>query len=174
VLVSLGTLGIVFGGGMTLTANTMAAVKPKAYFDNSTIGPRLVGDSDLRIDLSGAYNWYLNSTGGLQLSISTTANAVNRWNLTGSAAGGAVVMTAVGGDAVIHGAIKGKGAGGQAQLQSGNGGVRVAANDTGLGFNGTTPIAKPSVAGSRGGNAALASLLSQLAATGLITDNTGA
>lgn len=35
----------------------------------------------------------------------------------------------------------------------------------------TTPIAKPTVTGSRGGNAALASLLTSLAAQGLITDS---
>lgn len=42
---------------------------------------------------------------------------------------------------------------------------------SGLGFNNTAPIAKPAVTGSRGGNAALASLLTQLAAYGLITDS---
>ena len=40
-----------------------------------------------------------------------------------------------------------------------------------LGFHATTPIAKPTVTGSRGGNAALASLLTQLASYGLITDS---
>lgn len=39
------------------------------------------------------------------------------------------------------------------------------------GFFNTTPIAKPTVTGSRGGNAALASLLTQLAALGLLTDS---
>lgn len=43
-----------------------------------------------------------------------------------------------------------------------------------VGFNGTTPIAKPTVTGSRGGNAALASLLTALANYGLITDSTTA
>ena len=42
------------------------------------------------------------------------------------------------------------------------------------GFYGTAPIAKPTVTGSRGGNAALASLLTQLANLGLITDSTSA
>lgn len=41
-----------------------------------------------------------------------------------------------------------------------------------VGFYGTTPIAKPTITGARGGNAALASLLTQLAALGLIIDNT--
>ena len=45
-------------------------------------------------------------------------------------------------------------------------------NPTGqhIGFNGSTPIAKPSVSGSRSGNAALASLLTALATYGLVTD----
>jgi len=48
------------------------------------------------------------------------------------------------------------------------------ADTTGLGFFGTAPIAKPSVTGARGGNAALASALTQLAALGLITDSSTA
>ena len=43
-----------------------------------------------------------------------------------------------------------------------------------VGFNNTAPIARPTVTGSRGGNAAVASLLTQLAAYGLITDSTTA
>lgn len=43
-----------------------------------------------------------------------------------------------------------------------------------LGFFNGTPIVKPAVGGSRGGNAALASLLSWLATYGLITDSTTA
>lgn len=42
------------------------------------------------------------------------------------------------------------------------------------GFYGTAPAAKPAVSGSRGANAALASLLTGLAAVGLITDSTTA
>ena len=38
----------------------------------------------------------------------------------------------------------------------------------------TAPTSKPSVTGSRGGNAALASLITALASYGLITDNTTA
>jgi hypothetical protein len=40
-----------------------------------------------------------------------------------------------------------------------------------LGFYGTAPAAKPTVTGSRGGNAALASLLTALAGLGLLTDS---
>lgn len=42
-----------------------------------------------------------------------------------------------------------------------------------IGFNGA-PISKPTVTGSRGGNAALASLLTALASYGLIIDGTSA
>lgn len=45
---------------------------------------------------------------------------------------------------------------------------------TTLGFYGATAVTKPSVTGSRGGNAALGSLISALAALGLITDSTTA
>lgn len=47
-------------------------------------------------------------------------------------------------------------------------------NSTGIGFYGTAPIAKPTVTGSRGGNAALASALTQLAALGILTDGSTA
>lgn len=43
-----------------------------------------------------------------------------------------------------------------------------------VGFYGAAPAAKPAVTGSRGGNAALASLLTSLATLGLITDSTTA
>ncbi len=46
--------------------------------------------------------------------------------------------------------------------------------DKPLGFYGATPTAKPSVTGSRGGNAALASLITALALLGLVTDNSTA
>jgi hypothetical protein len=43
-----------------------------------------------------------------------------------------------------------------------------------IGFYGTTPAAKPAITGSRSANAALADLLTKLAALGLITDSTSA
>lgn len=43
---------------------------------------------------------------------------------------------------------------------------------TSVGFNGSAPIGKPTVTGAKGGNAALASLLTALANYGLITDST--
>ncbi len=51
---------------------------------------------------------------------------------------------------------------------------KVVANTTGLGFFAATPVAKPTVTGSRGGNAALASALTALASLGLLTDSSSA
>jgi hypothetical protein len=49
--------------------------------------------------------------------------------------------------------------------------VQIRGTPTGLGFYAAAPVAKPTVTGSRGGNAALASLLTALANLGLITDS---
>lgn len=57
------------------------------------------------------------------------------------------------------------------QLKS-NGTVRFSVDTTGLGFFGTAPSAKAAVTGAKGGNVALANLLTELAAKGLITDST--
>jgi hypothetical protein len=43
-----------------------------------------------------------------------------------------------------------------------------------IGFNNTAPVAKPTVSGAKGSNAALASLMTALAAYGLVTDSTSA
>lgn len=64
-------------------------------------------------------------------------------------------------------------------LQSGAAGaaLRVSADGSDnpkLGFYGTAPATKPTVSGARGGNAALANILSRLAALGIITDSTTA
>ena len=52
-------------------------------------------------------------------------------------------------------------------------GILVGRNTTGLlGFNGATPIVKPTVTGSKGANAALTSLMTALVAYGLVIDTT--
>ena len=47
-----------------------------------------------------------------------------------------------------------------------------AVNTNQVGFYGASAIAKPTISGSKGGNAALSSLLTQLSALGLVTDST--
>lgn len=51
---------------------------------------------------------------------------------------------------------------------------RIHTDGTGIGFFGSAPIAKPTITGSRAGNAALADLLTKLASYGLIVDSTTA
>jgi hypothetical protein len=46
------------------------------------------------------------------------------------------------------------------------------AGGSGVGFFGVTPVSRPTVTGSKGGNAALGSLVSALASLGLIVDST--
>lgn len=65
-------------------------------------------------------------------------------------------------------------AGGAYNLTNSLGTVLVAGNDTGLGVFGAPPAARQTVTGSRGGNAALASLCTALANLGWITNSTTA
>lgn len=51
---------------------------------------------------------------------------------------------------------------------------RIEWDGTGIGFFATAPVAKPTITGSRGGNAALADLLTKLASFGLLTDSSSA
>lgn len=61
---------------------------------------------------------------------------------------------------------------GDRDLCDAGGSIVLSWNGTGaLGFFGTAPVTKPTVTGSKGGNAALASLLTQLATLGILTDS---
>lgn len=213
--------GQVIGNSMTTTGNTLGGTKPKAYFDNSNLGARIVGEGDFRIDLASTGAWYFNAPGGLQLSGSDTAGAVNRWNFTGSASGQPLRWAPVGSDTNIAAQLEAKGnevvrlmSNGRPAFQGyngsasavnygqcsgsitgqavafsaqgadanitfavfgkGTGGTLIESNAGRLAFYGGTPAAKPAITGSRGGNAALASVLTQLATLGLLTDSTTA
>jgi hypothetical protein len=61
--------------------------------------------------------------------------------------------------------------GSNARLVNAGGTTQVHVDGTGVGFFNAAPVAKPTVTGSRGGNAALASLITALATLGLITDS---
>lgn len=69
--------------------------------------------------------------------------------------------------------IKSEDAGGGISLLT-SAATRITMNDTGIGFFGASAAAKPTITGSRGGNAALADLLTELATLGLITDSSSA
>ena len=77
-------------------------------------------------------------------------------------------------DATYGAAIAGAGSTADVTLLGRNGNVALTVNDTSgirLGFYGTSPQGKPTVTGSRGANAALASLLTALANIGLLVDS---
>jgi hypothetical protein len=73
-----------------------------------------------------------------------------------------------------HGSRAGKAEWGVYSVTTFQVGVTIEANSGGVrvGFNGATPVAKPTITGSRGGNAALANLLAALASRGDLTDST--
>ena len=132
--------------------------------------------SDANVDgflnTKGTGKWYFNHGSDSQRSLELTApaSAVNYAQIAGNTTGNHPAITASGSDANLNLNLQGKGSGG-VTLLSGAGAVKVQVNGTGVGFHAASPIAKPTVTGSRGSNAALASLLTALASYGLITDS---
>lgn len=81
--------------------------------------------------------------------------------------------TAVTGPTTMHLQAPGNATTNEVTLTGGTaGGHQLRASDNGLGFFGHTPGGRPTVTGSKGANAALASLMSALAGLGLVTDST--
>ena len=121
--------GHVYYSSITASGNTIGNFAPKAYFDNTTaLGARIVSDDgDFRIDSSGAYNIYFNTSGGAQFGVIHVASAVNRLQVKGSATGSGPILEAFGTDAVIDIQILPKGVGSYVKL--------------GAGFTGTADVA---------------------------------
>ncbi len=114
--------------------------------------------------------WLGGLPAGASLRVKNFPAAVNYLEACGDANPNPyLIATGAAADVNLNFAPKGAGS---VTVKSGNGGVKVQANNTGLGFHGATPIAKGSISGSRGGNVALASLLSYLAGVGLIDNLT--
>jgi hypothetical protein len=88
-----------------------------------------------------------------------------------SSTGNDVIYRAGGDDSNVGVQLKPKGSG-ASKLADSNGAIKVAADTTGIGFFAATPSAKATITGAKGGNVALANLLTELAAKGLITDST--
>lgn len=93
---------------------------------------------------------------------SKSAAVVNNWGLR--------IAADAGGGTTVHLGINNMEAA-TTPLSDGGGQAQTLIRATKLGFYSATPMLKPTVTGSRGGNAALASLLDQLEALGLITDS---
>lgn len=143
-LAAAGVLGLSVAGAGRLTLANLALT-----FQDDTDAVTILGRA--RIDSRGSDIAYFSHRD----SSNTTAYALRQ-----TSSGSTVVNAPAGQDVRITNA---------------NGSVTaIIVNGTGMGFFGTAPVAKQSIAGSRGGNAALADLLTKLAATGLITDATTA
>lgn len=112
-----------------------------------------------------------NQTNCIFKQADNTTNSATAATLTVRAAN-ATGTTSTGGDLIVASGT-GTTANGSVKINSGST-TRIQANGTGLGFFNATPIAKPTVTGAKGGNAALASLLTQLVSLGLITDSSTA
>lgn len=118
---------------------------------------------------------HIESNDGIMFSMEDASNGTpaNYVRVLGFAAGSNPQIRAGGSDANLSLIMQGKGSGG-ALLRDGNSSARVEVNTTGIGFNTKAPIAAPTITGSRGGNLALASLLTALFNYGLIADSTTA
>lgn len=102
----------------------------------------------------------------------TVANTANRMSVRGAIAGASPRITPLG-ETDVGMLVMPRGTG-TGILADGLSSGKFRWNQTGIGFNTTSPIAKPTVTGSRAGNAALADLLTKLSSYGLITDSTTA
>jgi hypothetical protein len=152
----------IYSGTRSATSDATAADRFNYGFNTSITGTRSAGANNV-------YNIgaYLNATGGqINVGLQTDAGS-NYFHTTSGSSGfgyalGAVLPATlsvtgtfdVTSTATLNGALTHKGAS--------------------VGFYNTAPIAKPTPTGSRAGNAALASLLTELANLGLITDGTSA
>jgi hypothetical protein len=167
------------GGGTQNNMTIAPGANPSSpvYFSNAgTAGfqfaaPMIIG---------GGTNSILTVTPGAGASNAVTLATSGSGGLTVSGSGGLTAANGltVGGPANNALLVSPGSTGGTdiVMLPSGSGNIVFAANVSMQrpGFNGTAPVAKPAVTGSRGGNAALASLLTAIAATGLLTDSTTA
>ena len=115
-----------------------------------------------------------NNTGSTAVHrLTIGASDDNGISLVGAATGATPSVIARGSDGDISLNIRPKGTG-TVRLQGADTSRKIEVGNSGIGFYGATPSAKPYVSGSRGGNAALGDLLEKLATLGLITNNTTA
>lgn len=182
------------GGAWSMAAqNSAAASVGILTWDNATnillvgggvgaIKPRIQGSSNVELNIGGTTRLVLGAAAFLAFLPElgwdqTVALPVLDQQATGSATGQLMTIQAQNAAAT----------GGALNVASGTGGTnpgevslstgatkRFRADGTGIGFFATAPVAKQAVTGSRGGNAALASLLTALATTGLLTDSSTA
>lgn len=75
--------GVIVGGGLTTSGNTLGAYQGYAYWDNGDLGARIAANGPLRIDNNGADPTYFNTSGGLQFSVRDTVSATTHYYVQG-------------------------------------------------------------------------------------------
>ncbi len=128
---------------------------------------------DYRVVAAGTGGFEARARGTRAFRADNPDSAVNWAATVGAIDGGWIAYGVAGTSSNIPVRLRPKGSS-NSSLADSNGAEKVAASTNGVGFHGSNPMAKPAITGSRGGNAALASLLTQLASYGLITDSTTA
>lgn len=174
-LASAGSFGIYFSGakdtGIDLSngthANAALRLKDGEWF--SFVGT----DAYKMRHNNSSYRWEYLQGSTVLFAVPDVSSPVNGIALNGSATTDPVQIYPLGSDTNIDLVAKAKGSG-SVKLQDGSGNTIFEVNSTGVGVNGATPAAKPTITGSRGSNAALANLLTALATRGDITDSTTA
>ena len=160
-------------------------VEPKSLiFSSSTTDPEIYQGDDTAASATG--DLFLISAQSVTGNTTTTGGTLqllggNATGAGGTHTGGDIYLwagsangasgTRNGGDAYVK-AGGGATADGSVYIQDATANNRISVNSTGIGFHNTSPIAKPTITGSRSSNAALASLLTALANYGLLTDST--
>ena len=146
-------------GEVGIESVTGAAVNWELRLNGNTGGPDIRGNqpslwwSEADAPANNK-RWFMDAAGG-QLRLFAVNDAVNAFGQALGISRTAEVITEV----ALMGGV-------------GAGALRLQPNK--VGFFGAAPVAKPNITGSRGGNAALASLLTELANLGVITNGTTA
>ena len=158
--------GATFNSTLSVKGNaTIGDAAGDAHVVKGTLNAQQAVDCDSTLNVDGAATF-----------VSTVTLATNNVGLLGKTTGGAPVSLAKvdNGDILQYGESGVTGAvvdAGYVQLKSA-GTVRFSVDTTGIGFFGTAPGAKPTVTGAKGGNVAVANLLTALAGLGLLVDST--
>jgi len=149
------TARIPFSQGLSLNAGS--ALSPAATFiGDLTSGLYQPATNQIGISAGGT-SVFTATSSALTIALATTINAA---------------LTVSG--AAMVGSMSNSGASSVAGAFAANGAAKIGGSGSTVGFYGATGTTQPSISGSRGGNAALASLITALANQGLCIDGTSA
>lgn len=155
---------------------------------SGTTSPRVTDGVPMSWSVGVIEDGFIRALGGTWLLQARSTNAIGdnashlelRAGVSSRADGGHVRVIAGGsggggttaGSVIVEPGNSGGGTNGIVEIHNGNGVVVERIADGGVAWGAGVPALSPAVVGARGGNAALASLLTTLAGMGLITDNT--